>query len=170
MNPDPHESFSIFAEVSIALAGFSGIIIAFGYRSFDTLSALELRRLANLFMLSGFVLVASLLAISVLHTTGIRNELFWGVASGTVFVMGTIWLVWDVYRVRSLAREGADINLLLVTIFDSLAAIALGLQLYNALFMCESWPVFVALTLITVGAFQQFILLVHMRLGERNGS
>ena len=161
MFADPQESFSIFAEVSVALAGFSGIVIAFGSQSFTNLSRLEVRRLANLFMLSGFVLTFSLLAISVLHITTISPELLWSIASGLVFLLGMTWLAWDIYKVRSLLAEGVDINLILVTIFDSIAFVVLLLQLYNCFFLYQSWPIFIALTLITGGAFQQFILLTR---------
>ena len=163
MFPDPHESLSIFAEVSIALAGFSGIVIAFGFRSAKSLSTLEIRRLANLFMLSGFTFTTSLLAISLLHITNTRPETFWSIGSGIVFVLGTSWLIWDIHKVRTLLSEGASINMALVTIFDSLATIVLLLQLYICISVHEPWPFFIALTLITVGAFQQFILLVYMR-------
>ncbi len=168
MPPDPHETLSIFAEVSIALAGFSGIVIAFGYRSVEVLSALEVRRLANLFMLSGFALIVSLLGMSILHVANTQPESLWSLGSGLVFVLGTVWLLRDISKVRGLASEGEPINLALVTAFDSLAAIALLLQLYNAFVMHEAWPFFLALTLITAGAFQQFILLVHMRIRVRS--
>lgn len=167
MLPDSHESFSIFAEVAIALAGFSGIIITFGFRSAENLSPLEVRRLANLFILSGFVLIASLLAISLLHVTDIRPEIFWSAGSGIVFLLGTSWLGWDIYKVRLLTRGGAVINVALVAIFDSLGVMVLLLQLHNCFSMHTSWPIFVALTLVTAGAFQQFILLVHMRMQSK---
>jgi len=40
MTADPHATLAIFAEVSVALAGFSGIVIAFGGREIGYLLAL----------------------------------------------------------------------------------------------------------------------------------
>jgi hypothetical protein len=164
MLPDPHESLTIFAEVSVALSGFSGIVIAFGSRSIEALSALEARRLANLFMLSGFALIVSLLAISLLYIPNVQPHIFWSVGSGLILVLGTAWLIGDVYKVLGLSKAGTSINFTVVTIFDSLAAIGLLMQLYNIVWTQAPWPFFLALTLITVGAFQQFILLVKMRI------
>ena len=164
MAADPHASFSIFAEVSVALAGFSGIVMAFGHQRLENLSALEVRRLANLFMFSGFVLIASLLSIALLHSSEEIPDLFWPAFSALIFVFGTTWLAYDIYKVRQLSAAGAHINLTLVTLFDSLAALILTLQFYNCLWLQQTWPTFVALTLITAGAFQQFILLVQMHM------
>jgi hypothetical protein len=91
--PDPHESLSIFAEISIALCGFSGIVIAFGSRSLEALTALERRRLANLFMLSGCVLIVSLFAISLRHAARIPPDIFWSPGCGLILFLGTIFLL-----------------------------------------------------------------------------
>ena len=43
-----------------------------------------------------------------------------------------------------------------------LAVATILLQLANVLFIMAAWPFFLALVLVIVGAFQQFILLVQM--------
>lgn len=48
---DADQTIRIFAEFAAALAGFSGIIIAFGQRSRGSLSKLEFRRLILCFFL-----------------------------------------------------------------------------------------------------------------------
>jgi hypothetical protein len=74
--PEPHDTLSIFAEVAIALAGFSGIVIAFGRRSIGSLSTLEFRRLSNLFTLSGMALLFSpYVGADCIDIAGIENEL-----------------------------------------------------------------------------------------------
>jgi len=166
--PDPHESLAIFAEIAIALAGFSGIVIAFGRREIRVLSALEQRRLANLFMLSGFVLCASLFAIAMLHVEALTAATLWRLASGATFLLGSAWLLWDLRKVAQLKARHDDINLSLVAAFDTLAALALALLVYNFFALHLAWPVFIALAVITAGAFQQFILLVQMHLRVQN--
>jgi len=166
--PDPHDTLSIFAEVAIALAGFSGIVIAFGRRSVGSLSTLEVRRLSNLFTLSGIVLTFSLVGVSLLHVDGVDPALFWSWFSGAAFIVCAPWLLRDVVKVARLEKEEkAQVNILLLTFFNSLAVIVLVLQLVNWLFLNERWPFFLALTLITAGAFQQFILLVRMEIREK---
>ena len=161
--PQPHETLSIFAEVSVALAGFSGIAIAFGRRSLGSLSRLEVRRLSNLFILSGLVLLSSLLMISLLHLDLASADILWRGGSAILFLMATPWLAWDVVRVTRLERsEKSEVNRLILYSFDSLAVAVLALQLVNLVYIIAPWPFFLALTLAVAGAFQQFILLVRM--------
>jgi hypothetical protein len=165
--PEPHDTLAIFAEVAIALAGFSGIVIAFGRRSIGSLSTLEFRRLSNLFTLSGMVLLFSLLCVSLLHLNIAAPALFWSWCSAAVFTLGTPWLIVDVVRVTRLEKsEKSQINILVLIFFNSLAVSVLTLQLINWFLIKEPWPFFLALTLITAGAFQQFILLVRMGIQE----
>ena len=166
--PDPHDTLSIFAEISIALAGFSGIVIAFGGRSVGSLGALEIRRLSNLFILSGVVLTLALVGISMLHVSGINVAQFWSWASAAVFLIATPWLIGDIVKVTGFeSHDKSQINWSLVIFFDSMAAAMIVLQALNWWSINAAWPFFVALTLITIGAFQQFILLV--RTGIRQG-
>jgi hypothetical protein len=161
--PDIHDTLSTFAEISVALAGFSGIVIAFGRRSIGSLSKLEVRRLSNLFLLSGLVLIFSLLGISLLHLNLEDTSILgvWG--SATVFLLATPWLIWDVVKVYRLEKvEKARVNPLVLFIFNSLAVGMLLLQLANLFLLQALWPFFLAMVLIVIGAFQQFILLVRM--------
>jgi len=166
--PDPHDTLSIFAEIAIALAGFSGIVIAFGRRAIGSLSVLEIRRLSNLFTLSGVVLTFSLVGVSLLHVSDIDPNRFWSGFSGAVFLVAAPWLLRDVVKVSRLEKaEKAQVNMLLLVFFNTLAVVVvILLQLYNWILLREPWPFFLALALITAGAFQQFILLVRMGIQE----
>jgi hypothetical protein len=164
---DPHDTLAVFAEVAIALAGFSGIVIAFGRRSFGSLSVLEVRRLSNLFTLSGMTLGASLLVMSLLHTPLAQSDQFWATCSAVMFILSSIWVAWDMVKVGRLdetSRSGVSTPLLVV--FYGLAIVGLALQVANTFAIRASWPFFLALTLLTAGAFQQFILLVRMGMRE----
>jgi hypothetical protein len=161
--PDPHDTLAIFAEVSVALAGFSGIVIAFGRRSIGSLSKLEKRRLSNLFTLSGLVLTISLTGASLLHLNLSDLNVLWRWGSAALFFFGTPWLASDILKVHRLEKsEKAQVNPALLYTFNSLAVAMILLQLVNWIFISESWPFFLALVLIVAGAFQQFILLVRM--------
>ena len=159
--PDPQATLSIFAEISIALAGFSGIVMAFGRRGNSELSKLEARRLSNLFILSGFSLLLSLVWISLLHLESIEMNLLWSSGSAVVVLLATPWLVWDMVLVVRLNRnERAEASTSVFITFYTIAIVMLSLQVANWVFISESWPFFLALVLIVVGAFQQFVLLV----------
>jgi hypothetical protein len=163
--PDIQDTLSTFAEISVALAGFSGIVIAFGRRSIGSLSKLEVRRLSNLFILSGLVLVFSLLGISLLHLNLEDSNILglWG--SAAVLLLTTPWLIWDVINVYKLEKaEKAHVNPTILFVFYSLTVAMLLLQLVNLTLFKALWPFFLAMVLIVVGAFQQFILLVRMGL------
>ena len=163
MTADPHATLAIFAEVSVALAGFSGIVIAFGGRAISSLSQLEVRRLSNLFILSGMSLFLSLIGISLLHTDLANSKLLWQSMSATVFVLGAPWLIWDIVRVRRLEKpERTEVSNIILISFNSLTIMMLLLQIGNAIVIAEAWPFFLAIVLTIGGAFQQFILLARM--------
>lgn len=129
---DPQSTLAIFSEVAVALAGFSGIVIAFGRRSMDVLSPLEVRRLTNLFILSGLVLFTSLLGIALLHVDELPASLLWRIGSAVIVLLGTPWLIWDVVRIRRLEKaERAEVNPVILITFDSLTVLALALQIAN---------------------------------------
>ena len=160
---DPQATLSIFAEVSVALAGFSGIVIAFGRRPIESHSVLELRRLSNLFILSGMGLIVSLLGISLLHLDLTDVSMLWRSGSTALVILATPWLIWDVLKVLRLgSSERAEMSSQILIVFYSLSVAMLLLQLVNIVLIVESWPFFLALVLIIGGAFQQFILLVWM--------
>ncbi len=160
---DAHETLLMFAEVAVAIAGFSGIIIAFGRRSLGSLTRLELRRLSNLFALSGFVLLSSLLGVSLLHTEATDLRVIWQSLSALSATFGTVWLIVDWRKVTKL--EEAERNQVQGWIFYPFTVVAvLGvlLQVANIFLMAKSWPFFLGLFFVIAFAFQQFILLVRM--------
>jgi hypothetical protein len=84
-------------------------------------------------------------------------------------MVGTPWLISDLIKVLRMDKtEKSQINVLLFVFFDTLAVAVITLQLFNWLLIKEPWPFFIALTLITAGAFQQFVLLVRMGLQEES--
>ena len=159
---DPIEILATFAQVAVALAGFSGIIIAFERRSLGSLTQLELRRLSNLFALSGFVLLASLFGISLLSTAYFEQWLLWSGASGLVLLVGTPWVVMDWLQIRRLeSTEKEQVKAWVIYPFSVLAVLGLLLQAVNC-FYGQLWPFLLALVIMVTFAFQQFILLVRM--------
>jgi hypothetical protein len=161
--PDPHDTLSIFAEVAVALAGFSGIVIAFGRRSRGSLTPLELRRLSNLYASSGLVLFCALLGNSLLHVESLPAAHLWRGASALVFLLGGFLLFWDWSRVRGLEpAERAEVKAYILYPFNVVGVLTLILQLVNAFVLAKSWPFLIGLVFALTFAFQQFILMVRM--------
>jgi hypothetical protein len=164
--PDPHDTLSIFSEVSIALVGFSGIVIAVGGRSLGSLTQLERRRLSNLFIFGCGVLLLSLTTITLLHTTIDRHSI-WTIASALVFTLCTPWAAFDWRQVTRLsATERAQVSGYVIYPFMAVGALMLLLQLANVVVFHNSWPFFVALIFGISFALQQFILLVGSGIGD----
>lgn len=165
--PDPHDTLSIFAEVSIALAGFSGIAIALGRRALGSITALESRRLFNLFAFSGLVLFSSLLSIALLHFQSVSPSILWASGSVIMLLLGCPWIILDWRKISKLTPlERAKVNPFVIYPFTILAVLFLLLQLFNALWIKEAWPFFLVLVLALTFAFQQFVLLVYMAINE----
>ncbi|NKC00331.1 MAG: hypothetical protein GKR90_17845 [Pseudomonadales bacterium] len=160
--PDPFDTLTLIAEVSVAIIGFSGIVIAVGNRSRTVLTALELRRLSNLFAFSGLALTLSLVWMSIGHLPQISQEVLWSVGSLVVLVLATPWLIRDVIRVRNLStKEREEVSNPLVATFIGIAGVLLLVQIANIAIWQSSWPFLLALVLNIVGALQQFILLIR---------
>jgi hypothetical protein len=163
MMQDPLAALSIYAEVSVALIGFSGIVIAFGRRSRGELSRLESRRLSNLFACSGFALLLSLLGIAIVQHPTIDVRLLWKCGSATLFVVGTSWLIHDWWTIHRLeAEEKASLNRYIIYPFNFVAVLFVLLLLANVFVMAEAWPLFLGLAYLIAFALQQFILLIRM--------
>lgn len=166
---DTQGTLSIFAEVFVALAGFSGIAIAVGRRQLGSLSRLDRRRLTNLFVLAGLGLVQTLFILALLHAEGLEASSLWRAASAASVAVVGPWLVWDVVQVTRLdPAERRDVNLLVLVLFDLMAVGMLVLLVVNTLLWAQAWPFFVAMAGAVLGALQQFVLLV--RWGIRGGS
>jgi hypothetical protein len=161
--PDPHDTLSIFAEVSVALAGFSGVAIAFGRRSIGVLTPLEKRRLYNLIVSSGLVLILSLLGVSLLYVESIDPGFLWRGGSAVLVLTGIPWLIADWFKVQRLEpEERTKVPGYVIYTFTAIAVFILCLQIVNVFYLGSAWPFFVALVLHVLVAFQQFVFLIHV--------
>lgn len=167
--PDPHDTLAVFAEVSVALAGFSGIVIAIIRRGPGALRPLQQRRLVNLFLASGSVLFFAIVGVSLLNVDALDHGYLWRAGSAATFVAGTCWLAVDLRRVRALEPGDREtINGFVFYSFTVAATLSIILQVINAVALGAAWPFFLGLAFIIAFAFQQFILLVVPALQRPN--
>ncbi|NNF59311.1 MAG: hypothetical protein HKN04_13835 [Rhodothermaceae bacterium] len=159
--PDPYDTLSIFAQVALALAGFSGIVVALGHRSVGELTPLEARRLVNLFTFSGLVFILTLLGISLLHIEHVDTSFLWRNGSAVLVLTGIPWMILDWHKIHRLSpEERSKIRGIIIYPSTVIAIFALLLQLVNIFILGVAWPFFVALVAQLAFTFQQFILLV----------
>lgn len=164
---DAYDTLSLLAEIAIAIAGFSGIVIALGGQSLSAVTVLEKRRLNNLFVLSGFVLFVALLAIALLHLGLDDTTILWRSGSAAILVLVTPWLIVDIHKILNLeSTERQKVNWVVFYLFDAVAVGGLVLQVLNVFFIMQDWPFILAMVIATAGAFQQFILIVQTKLRE----
>lgn len=147
----------VIAEISVALAGFSGIAAAFGRRQQRTWSGDERAKLANLLNHSGIALFASLIPLIFAQAGGFDAGL-WMVCSLLWVFFASFGIGFSIRNLRRARREGG-----LETFPFSLAGfVALWLfQVGNALIWQMAWPYFLALTGNLAFAFVQFMSLVN---------
>lgn len=159
--PEPAETLSLFSELSIALAGFSGIVVVLGRRQSGQLSPMERRRLGNLFAQALAALFTSLFALTLLHA-GIPDVLVWRVASAAWALAAAIMFPRDWYRLRALSEsEWALVDRRILVPAYTAIIVTLLLQVSNSVHLHEFWPLLVALSLSLLLAFQQFVLLLY---------
>jgi hypothetical protein len=147
----------VIAEISVALAGFSGIAAAFGRRQERTWSEDERSKLANLLNHSGIALFASLIPLISAQAGGFDAGLWMTCSLLWVFFasFGLGFAIRDLRRAK-LAGRGEPFPLSLI------GFVALWLfQLANALIWQLAWPYFLALTGNLAFAFVQFMALVN---------
>lgn len=117
------DSLALIVGAAVTLAGFSGVVLVLGRRARGKWSALERARIFNLLATTFAALFFSLSALTLLHAgshvsaeTQVAPATESGRPSfGTVLVLG---------------------------VFTTLVA---GLQIVNVVWLCEFWPVLVAL-------------------------
>ena len=147
----------VIAEISVALAGFSGIAAAFGRRQQRTWSKDERAKLANLLNHSGIALFASLVPLIFAQAGGFDAGL-WRVCSLLWVFFASFGIWFSLRNLQRSRREGAP-----RTFPFSLAGfLALWFfQVGNALLWQMAWPYFLALTGNLAFALVQFMSLVN---------
>ena len=152
----------VIAEISIALAGFSGVAATFGRRQERPWSRSERTRLANLLNHSGIALFASLIPLIFAQMDGFTPDL-WTISSLSWVFFGSFGIGFALHASR---KEPATTRSRWS--FIPLVAFA-GLwvfQLCNALLWHLAWPYLLALAGNLGFAFIEFMGLVNPSLED----
>jgi hypothetical protein len=151
------------AEVAIAIAGFSGIVVAFQNRAVDW-SEMDKLRFSALLQLSFGCVFFSLVPI-VLYLMNPSEPFVWRWSSG-------LWLVYiactAAYRVPQLPRvsaPGSDTSKAALGFLFSVSCTSVLLQVANVVWLRVSWPHVVTIILGMLLAFVFFVRLLRAVIG-----
>ncbi|PCI79755.1 MAG: hypothetical protein COB20_03995 [SAR86 cluster bacterium] len=154
------------AQLAIALAGFSGVVIVFGSRREGAWHPGDNLRLAFLIESSltaaGFALLALLLSYSFpgsLSTAWISVSLLW-----------SAYMMWSLYsshvRIGLNSEKHDDIDRLSNGLVTLIFTVLILVQFANLLLWKEFWPVLAALCFNLAGATMQFARLIKSAFHE----
>ncbi len=149
-----------FAEIAIAMAGFSGVVVAFGSRSQGAWHPGDRLRLAFLLEASLTAAGFSLLALLFLSAIG-DTALTWCLLSILWFVFTAFSLWYSRTRIRSSLTEHDDVDQVANRVTTSLFVAMMVLQIMNVV-VWQQIPAFLAAVVLNLcGAAMQFSRLIR---------
>jgi len=155
---DQVELLTAFIEASIALLGFSGLVIALGGRASGEWSLVEKLRLVNLLGTGVILLGCTLLALTLL-SAGLSQDVVWALSSVAWVVLVLPFTAWAISRGSRLA-EDRTVGLTYRVVVSGVVLATAATQLANATFLQEFWPFFLALAVILILGVTQFFRLL----------
>ncbi len=168
------QSLQTIAEISIAFAGFSGLIVALR-KKVGPLSGIEKYRLQILLTLAFGAMFLSFLP-EVLESLGIGEHETWMYAGSALFVYSATFLVWWIYASRRFVRAFPEIfhwSAFLRMAAGHVAVMLLQLSAIFSLVVDKGAAVFViALIWYLIHAAQQFarMLFVQVKIANSDTS
>lgn len=153
-------TFELFAELSIALAGFSGVASAFGGRGRE-FSRIEKTRIDAIFQFSSTSLAASLLVLT-LSDAGVSPDIVYSIACAVSGVLIFLIFTRQFPKVLELYRnaESTTSSSFLVFTFSYLLGLSAA-YFWAAIFVQASWPLFAGLSsqlIFGLWMFARFLL------------
>ena len=146
----------LFAEVAIAITGFSGIVSIFG-RDKNSWSAADITRLISLLTASLSAFIFSLIALALI-SSGISEHLTWRIASGLIAIERIVWI----FRITKTQRVFAISKQVVVFfyIFTGGNIAMMLLSAANAIFLQIMWPFAAAIVWYLIESSWVFVRLV----------
>ena len=161
----PNEALSATAQISIALAGFAGVVVAFRSGSVHEWTKIDKFRLGILLSNSALPFLMSIFAM-VLLSAGMGDRVTWRLCSVIAFVLAAVsgQLLSKFYGAFSRSQLKESGSRPWVFYASGLLAICVTLlQIYNVIRLQSFWPFFAIIGTWLWLAMIQFILLVTAR-------
>lgn len=159
---EPDRYFIATAQISLAIAGFAGIVAAYRNESVHEWSEVE-RLWLRLLLLNAILPFTFSLAGIFFLATGPHPIAGWRILSGFAAICLLPYAVMIVRRLRGFApgalRAAGSGSFASYALLSVLVAVCL-LQIWNAAFGSAFWPFFAAILALIIGAIFQFVRLV----------
>lgn len=148
------------AEIAVALAGFTGIVVAFGSRSQGAWHPGD--RLRLVFLLEASLTAAAFALLALLAVfSGISEPLAWSLLSG-LWAAYMVWSLWMSRRRINLNQdEHGDVDKVANRLTGLLFALLILLQVANVLWWQQFYLFLAAILLNLAGAAMQFARLIR---------
>jgi hypothetical protein len=153
----PEDVLTTLAQLGVAIAGFSGIVVALAKPALGASS--ENRSLLSVLLLASAGVVIWALAPLVMLSAQMPTQTTWIVSSAGWSIQQAFAFAQRAYQLRSSPESGPRLAVVLPLAFGGLCA--LGLQLANVFWLGAAWPHLVALVWWVVVAFVIFLRLMH---------
>ncbi len=158
---NPTDFLSLIAELSMAVAGFSGVVVALGRRSDEARALLSQRLLTALLVLSFITLFSSGQALVLLYANVAEADTWaiCGVTWSLVMLVDTATTVRTTFRDTPSGRPRA-------ILLSAGLALVMGLQAANVVWVRAFWPFSIALVWTLAVALHLFMLLLTQNSDE----
>jgi hypothetical protein len=155
---EPVELLTAIIEASVALLGFSGLVVALGRRASGEWSPAEKLRLVNLLATGVILLGCTLLALTLL-SAGLLHAVVWTLSSVAWVALVPPFVVWAFSRASRVAKDDTVTGTYRVVVGAVVVATA-AVQVANAAYLAEFWPFFLALAVLLILGVTQFFRLL----------
>jgi hypothetical protein len=152
------ELLTAMIEASVALLGFSGLVIALGRRSSGEWSPVEKLRLRLLLGVGVILLGCTLLAL-ILLSAGLSDAVAWTFSSVAWVALVLPFTVWAFSRAPRVA-EGDTVMSMYRVVVGAVVAATAAIQAANAIVLQELWPFFLGLAVLLILGVTQFFRLL----------
>lgn len=153
------------AEIAIALAGFTGVVVAFGSRSVGSWHPGDRLRLA--FLLEASLTAAAFALIALLLLSSLEDKPVVWVIMSTGWALYMVGSLWNSHRrISANTHAHGDVDKLANRVTAALFSILVAVQLVNAVFWRELTPFLAAIMLNLAGAAMQFARLIRSAFRE----
>jgi hypothetical protein len=151
-------------EVSIGIAGFSGIVAAVGNRAMKL--SPEARLYLRVLLTASFLCILTSFLPLLLESAGVSGSEVWTIPSMVWIVLFSGVLVYRFYEARRAPAQMFRQPVILVA--GILSIIATGLCIANIMHFKAAWPYLVTTVLILFAGAASFVALLYELLSEEN--
>ena len=164
---DPGDILTLVIEYSIAIVGFSGIVIVLGRRESGEWTAVDRLRLTGLLNASFAPMSMAGFALIMLASK-VPSEMVWKICSSAYALLYLVFASRGIRRATSLDSSEKNTAQIFVVVVSVVAVVAL--LIFNATTISSFWPFAIALAFHTALGLFNFVGLLMNAISDENSS